>query len=70
MVGQHKTEWWVNMEQNLHSEQIRRTLLVSGSIPFSEMDDFVLVVEQVREEIKQWIRDKGNDNLKNMAGIQ
>lgn len=18
MVGQHKTEWWVNMEQNLH----------------------------------------------------
>jgi hypothetical protein len=43
---------------------------VSGSIPFSEMDDSVIVVENVREEIKQWIRDKGNNNLKKLAGIQ
>jgi hypothetical protein len=58
------------LTSDLAAEKIRRTLLVSGSIPFSEMDDSVLVVEKVREEIKQWIRDKGSKNLKKLAGIQ
>lgn len=58
------------LTSDLPSEKIRRTLLVSGSIPLSEMDDSVLVVEKVREEIRQWIRDKGNNNIKKLAGIQ
>lgn len=58
------------LNSNLTSERIRRTLLVSGAIPLNEMDDSVRVVEQVREEIKQWIEDKGNNSLKKLAGIQ
>jgi hypothetical protein len=51
----------------LTTEQIRRTLLVAGSLEPDEMDQAAGLVERVREEIKQWIRDKGNDELNRLA---
>ncbi|MGE8429633.1 MAG: Qat anti-phage system QueC-like protein QatC [Sphingobacterium sp.] len=50
-------------------EQIKRTLLVAGSIEFNSLDDSASLVERVKTEIKQWIKDKGNDKLKALASI-
>jgi uncharacterized protein len=32
MVGQHKTEWWVNMIQNLHQRQNEMMGATQGSL--------------------------------------
>ncbi|MET3501008.1 hypothetical protein ABIC45_002620 [Mucilaginibacter rubeus] len=50
------------------TEKIKRTLITSGAIKFDQLDDSARLVENVKEEIKQWIRDKGNDHLKLLAG--
>ncbi|HSH66870.1 MAG TPA: hypothetical protein VLB84_14025, partial [Bacteroidia bacterium] len=57
------------LKRNLSTEQIKRTLLVSGSIDLNDLDNCSGLVERVRTEIKQWINDKGNNNLKRLAGI-
>jgi len=58
------------LSSSLTTEKIKRTLLVAGSISFKEIDDSASLVERVRDEIKQWIRDKGDDNLKQLANIK
>lgn len=57
------------INSNLTTEKIKRTLLVSGSISFDELYTSASLVERVRDEIKQWISDKGNDSLKQLANI-
>ncbi|MGV8134984.1 MAG: Qat anti-phage system QueC-like protein QatC [Mangrovibacterium sp.] len=58
------------LKSDLTRKQIKRTLLVSGSIPFDEIEESASLVEQIREEVKQWIKDKGSDNFKKMVGIE
>lgn len=55
------------LTNNHSTEQIKRTLLVSGSIDFNELDASASLVERVKLEIKQWISDKGEDDLKALA---
>jgi hypothetical protein len=57
------------LNARLTTEKIKRTLLVAGSIPFHEIDESASMVERVREEIRTWIRDKGNANLKKLAKV-
>lgn len=58
------------LNSKLSTEQIKRTLLVSGSFDISELDSSASLVERVRIEIKKWIRDKGDNTLKKIAGIK
>lgn len=57
------------LKRRLTTEQIKRTLLVSGSIDLNDLDNCSGLVERVRVEIKQWISDKGNNTLRTLAGI-
>lgn len=53
----------------LTTGQIKRILLVAGSIPFDEIDASASLVERVRTEIKEWISEKGNGNLRILGGL-
>lgn len=53
----------------LTGEDIKRTLLVSGSLDLAHLSEYATVVQKVRNEIKEWILDKGNSRLKALAGI-
>lgn len=57
------------LSSNLTTQEIKRTLLVAGSLSFEDIDASSSLIERVRIEIKQWISDKGNDNLKQLANI-
>jgi hypothetical protein len=57
------------LDRSLSEQQIKRTLLVAGSIPFAEIDSSASLVVRVRAEIKKWIEDKGNDSLKRLAHV-
>lgn len=57
------------LSNNQSTEQIKRMLLVAGSIDFQNLDASASLVERVKIEIKQWIRDKGNEKLKALASI-
>ena len=58
------------LSADLSTTMIKRTLLVAGSLESDELDASAGLVERVREEIKQWISDKGSDNLKKLANIR
>ena len=53
----------------LSIEAIEKNLLVNGSLPLDKIRDYALVIERTRAEIKDWIRNKGNRNLQNLAGV-
>lgn len=48
-------------------EDIKRSLIVNGSLNLSEIDAYAQVVDRVRNEIKDWITDK--DTLNKLGGL-
>ena len=50
-------------------DDIEKNLLVNGSLPLSKVNDYAKVIDNTRMEIKNWIRQKGNAKLKNLAGL-
>jgi hypothetical protein len=42
---------------------------VYGTLPLDKLDEYADVVLRTRNEIKKWILDKGNDNIKREIGI-
>ncbi len=50
-------------------DEIEKNLLVNGSLPLSKVNDYARVIENTRIEIKNWIRQKGNTGLRNLAGV-
>ena len=58
------------LSSNLSTEQIKRTLLVAGSLDLSTIGFSASLVERVRVEINKWISDKGNNTLKRLSGIK
>lgn len=50
-------------------DEIEKNLLVNGSLPLSKLNAYAKVIENTRSEIKNWIRQKGNTNLRNLAGV-
>lgn len=52
------------LAHNLSKKEIEANLLCNGSLPLNELSNYADVVVRVREELKQWIEDKGNDEIK------
>jgi len=57
------------LRRELTPEQIKRTLLVNGSFAIADLDKFAELVINVRTELKEWIRAKGDDKLKKQFGL-
>ena len=49
---------------------IKRNLLVNGSIEITDLDSYAELVHNSRAEILNWIRDKGSKELKEIMKIQ
>jgi 7-cyano-7-deazaguanine synthase in queuosine biosynthesis len=58
------------LKSPLSNQQIKRILLVNGSLSLVDLDHYSNVVERVRKEVKKWLADKGNAQLKELAGIK
>ena len=58
------------LKTNLPVDQVKRNLLVNGSVPQDNLSDFANVVVRSRGEILSWIRDKGSQQLKTALGIR
>lgn len=58
------------LNNNLTTEQIKRTLLVSGSIDYDSLDESASLVERVKVELRDWIRSKGTKKLKALVHIK
>lgn len=50
-------------------DEIEKNLLVNGSLPLSKVNDYAKVIDNTRIEIKNWIRQRGNSTLRNLAGV-
>jgi 7-cyano-7-deazaguanine synthase in queuosine biosynthesis len=57
------------MRSPLSIENIKRNLLVFGTLPLDKLDEYASVVFRTRNEIKKWIIDKGSANLKRKIGL-
>lgn len=57
------------LKRSFTTKQIKDILLANGSLSMGDMTSFANLIERVRTEIKQWIADKGNDNLRRFAGV-
>lgn len=57
------------LKANMSLDDIKRNLIVNGSLNISELDTYAQVVDRVRDEIRDWINSKGNDELKSLAGL-
>ena len=57
------------MKQPLTVENIKRNLLVYGTLPFDKLNEYADVVLRTRNEIREWIKEKGSDELKKMLGL-
>lgn len=48
---------------------IEKNLIVNGSLPLNQIKEYARVIERTRKEIKNWIGDKGSQDIKNLVGI-
>lgn len=58
------------LKTNLPIEKIKRNLLVNGSIPQDQLNNYANVIIRSRVEILSWINSKGNQRIKNDLGIR
>jgi hypothetical protein len=58
------------LKTTLPIEKIKRDLLVNGSLPLNELDDYANVVSRSRTELLKWISDKGNSYIKTELGLR
>jgi hypothetical protein len=54
----------------LSHEKIKRDLVVNGSLPLNELDNYANVVMRSRTELLKWFSDKGNAYIKKELGIK
>ena len=57
------------LAHDLSKKEIEANLLCNGSLPLDELSNYADVVVRVREELKQWIEDKGNEEIKHRIHI-
>lgn len=57
------------MKQSLTIENIEKNLLVNGTLPLDKLRTYADVVLRTRNEIKEWIREKGSDDIKRILKI-
>jgi 7-cyano-7-deazaguanine synthase in queuosine biosynthesis len=54
----------------LSVEDIEKNLLVNGTLPLDKVEKYASVVDRTRNQIVDWIRDKGSVEIKKKLGIQ
>ena len=56
-----------------NQKEIKRELLINGTLPFDKLDDYSEVVLKTIDEIKDWLNSHSNDSnyqvLKNRAKL-
>jgi len=57
------------LKKEINLEQMKRDILVNGSIPLNELDLYARMVLRSRDEVKQLFVDKGNEFIKAELGI-
>ena len=58
------------MRTSLTVEDIEKNLLINGTLPLDKVEQYAQVVNRTREQITDWIRDKGSVEIKKKLGIQ
>jgi 7-cyano-7-deazaguanine synthase in queuosine biosynthesis len=58
------------VNQSLSVVDIERNLLVNGTLPLEKVRQYADVVNRTREQIKDWIKDKGSVEIKKKCDIQ
>jgi 7-cyano-7-deazaguanine synthase in queuosine biosynthesis len=58
------------MASPLSIEDIEKNLLINGTLPLEKLEQYASVVFRTREQITEWIRDKGSAEIKKKLGIQ
>lgn len=53
----------------LDNEQIKRGLITSSSLLIDNLDDYAELILRSREEVRAWIKEKGNDKIKALFQI-
>jgi hypothetical protein len=48
---------------------IERNLLINGSLPLDKLSEYAEVVVRTRDEIKDWVRAKANDETRRAFGL-
>ena len=54
------------LNADFSKEDIMSSLLINGSLPLNNLDDYADLVQRTIDEVKKWINDKGNNDLKNL----
>lgn len=57
------------IRKDISKEEIKRNLLINGSLSLDKLDEYASVVLRTREEIKQWVRDKAPRDIKMLFGV-
>lgn len=53
----------------LDKEQIKRGLVTNSSLLIDNLDDYAELILRSREEVRTWIKEKGNDKIKTLFQI-
>lgn len=54
------------LNANYSKQEIETNLLINGSLPLDDLSNYADVVIRTIDEVKAWINDKGNSDLKNL----
>lgn len=58
------------MSNSLTIKDIEKNLLINGTLPLDKVEQYASVVNRTRNQIIDWIRDKGSVEIKKIIGIQ
>ena len=57
------------LKRDLSEEDIRRELRIEGLVKLPNIDQYVTLVQQTREELKNLIRSEGTPDIKSFIGL-
>lgn len=58
------------MKSSLALVDIEKNLLVNGTLPLDKVSKYADVINRTRNEIKEWIQEKGSTEIKNILGVK
>lgn len=57
------------IRKDLRLSTIKQKLMVNGSLPLKQLENYASVIMRTRDEIKQWIRDNATEDIKNIFNV-
>jgi len=58
------------LNTQLNKEQIKTGLVINSSLNIANLDNYADLIQRSREEVKKWIKDKGNKKIKDLFKIK